>query len=182
MTIFNKLTSTDPKTKFGFTKELLQLAKESPETLYSNFNDVASLLRNENNIIKWTGIDLIGCLSAVDKDSKVDKLIPALVTLLHEGHLITTNHCIFSLGLIAQSKPEYRSKILDELLRVSKDKFDTEESKNIAIGKVLDALKQFVPDIQKKKAALNFIEKATDNSRNLTRKRAIKLWGKVNSN
>ena len=112
----NKLHSKDPKIKYGFVKELLKMGKETPELLYGYMNDWRKLLKSENNILKWTAIDIIGYISAVDKDNKVNARIKDLLVFLHGGNLITCNHAIFALGLIAQNKPQYQKKIIKEFL------------------------------------------------------------------
>lgn len=171
----DKLNSTDPKVKYGFAKELLEIAATTPALLYGDYDALIVLAKEKNNILKWTGIDLIGHLSSVDKEDKTDRYIPLLFKLLHGGHLITSNHAIFSLGHIAQNKPSYKDKIIAELIRVSHDSFDTEECRNIATGKVLDVFKQLMEDIKGNKSVLDFIQKATLNERNSTKQKAVRL-------
>lgn len=176
---FDKLNSLNPKIKYGFTKELLKIGASKPALLYDYFDVFVPLLKEKNNILKWTGLDLIGYLSAVDRDNKVDYQIPVINKLLHGGQLITSNHAIFSLGLIAQNKPDYKFEIIKELLQIDKGSFDTIECKNITIGKVLDVFNQLINDIKDNKAAIRFIQKATENDRVATRKKAIKLINKI---
>lgn len=178
-TDLDKLNSKDPKIKYGFAKELLKIAKENPEQLYEYFDYWVELMRSDNNILKWTAIDLIGHLSAVDKDNRIDSLIPDLLKHLHGGILITCNHSIFALGLIYQNKPNFREKILEELISITKDNFETDECKNIATGKVLEAVKPFVADIKNNKSVMTFIENATKSERNATRKKAEQLMKKI---
>lgn len=175
----DKLKSPDPKIKYGFAKELLKTGAETPEQLYSHFDSLTTLLNDKNNILKWTGIDLVGYLSAVDENDKTDKQISVLKKFLHGGHLITCNHAIFALGLIAQNKPKNRTKIIKEFLLIDKDNFDTEECKNIAKGKVLKVFSQLLTDIKDNKEVIHFIQKATNNKRNSTKKKAIQLKNKL---
>jgi len=175
----DKLNSKDPKIKYGFAKELLKISSENPEQLYEYFDYWAKLMTSDNNILKWTAIDLIGYLAAVDKDNRIDSLIPDLLKHLHGGVLITSNHSIFALGLIYQNKPNFREKILEELISISKDNFETDECKNIATGKVLETIKPFVADIKNNKSVITFVENATKSDRNATRKRAEQLLKKI---
>ncbi len=176
---FNKLKSKDPKIKYGFAKELLKIGAESPQQLYTHFDYLLTLLDEKNNILKWTGIDLMGYLSSVDQGNKIDGCIQPLIKLLHGGHLITCNHATFALGLIAQNKPQFKNQIFKELLLVDQGVFDTTECKNIAIGKVLEVLKSLISDIINNKVAIDFINRATENSRNATKKKAILLLDKI---
>jgi hypothetical protein len=176
---FSLLESKDPKIKYGFAKELLQIAKCDPGVLIPYLDVIIQHLNNKNNIIKWTAIDLIGYLSAEDNTDKTRDLIPDLVTLLHGGHLITTNHCIFALGKIADNKPEYKEYILQEFLKITNDTFDTEECKHIAVGKVLDVLKPDIKNYEHNKKVVSFIKKASVSTRNATLKKALLLLNKI---
>ena len=175
----DKLNSQNPKIKYGFAKELVKIASENPEQLYEHFDYLAELMKSDNNILKWTAIDIIGYLSAVDKDNKIDSVMIDLFKFLHGGILITCNHSIFALGLIAQHKPKFKEKIINELIAISKDKFETNECENIATGKVLEAIKPFVSDIKNNKSVITFIENATKAERNSTKKRAEQLLKKT---
>jgi len=175
----DKLSSNDPKVKYGFAKELLKIGADTPVLLYDHLDYWTKMLMSDNNILKWTAIDIIGYLSTVDKENKIDKLINDLLFYLHGGHLITCNHAIFALGLIAQNKPDHRSGLIQELLAISKDTFDTEECKNIATGKVLATLNNFMDDIKKNKEAIDFINQAKKCNRNATVKKADLLLKKL---
>ncbi|MFN5849165.1 MAG: hypothetical protein ACK43K_11790 [Chitinophagales bacterium] len=176
---FDKLNSKYPKIKYGFTKELIQIGANHPEILYDHFDQWEKMLKSDNNIFKWTAIDIIGYLSAIDRNDKVDKDVDELIALLHDGKLITCNHAIFALGRIAKNKPKHKTKIIKHLLSISKDRFETAECKNIATGKVLETLKQFIPDITDNKAAIDFIHRATENTRNATKTKAIRLMKNI---
>lgn len=176
---FDKLNSPDPKVKYGFTRELIKTGKENPKQLYEYLESIVQLLNHENNIIKWTAIDLVGYLSFADNKDKIDKYIPELINQLKCGKLITSNHAIFALGLIAQNKPAYKNLILDKLLLITKYNFDTEECKNIATGKVLEVLQALINEFKENKKVLDFIKKASSNSRNSTRKKANRILNKI---
>lgn len=174
-TDLEKLNSKNPKIKYGFAKELLKTGSEKPEQLYEHFDYWAELMTSDNNILKWTAIDIIGYLSAVDKDNRIDGLMTDLIKFLHGGVLITCNHSIFALGLISKNKPYLKEIIIKELIATSQDKFETRECKNIATGKVLEAIKPFAPDIKNNKSVMTFIENATKSERNSTKKKAEQL-------
>jgi len=170
-----QLHSKDPKIKYGFAKELLRMGAQSPEKLYNYLDYWVNLLQSENQILKWTAIDILGYLSAVDKKNRVDAVIEDLIDFLHAGHLITCNHAIFALGLIAQNKPSHLARILGELLTIRDDKFDSEDCKDIATGKVLEALKKFPAGIMDNHEVMTFIKQAQDCSWSATKKKADKL-------
>lgn len=159
----------------------MSIARESPEEIYSNFDFFEKLLDNENQILKWTAIDIIGYLAKIDEKSKIDKIMDKLYGFLSSGKLITANHAIFSLSLIAISKPEYREKITEEFLKVERNNYETIECRNIAIGKVILALDSYICDIRDKKPIVKFLKNQTNNTRNATKKKAEKLLKKINT-
>jgi hypothetical protein len=65
------------------------------------------------------------------------------------------------------------------LFTVSKDKFETEECKNIAIGKVILTLGEFPDDIKDDRKILIFIKQAQHSTRNATKKKADTLMKKL---
>jgi hypothetical protein len=64
-----RLNSKDPRIKYGFAKELLEIGANNPELLYDHMDYWTKMLASENKILKWTAIDIIGYLSAADKES-----------------------------------------------------------------------------------------------------------------
>lgn len=174
-----QLDSQDPKIKYGYAKELLQISTTQPELLYAHFDYWIQLMQASNNILKWTAIDIIGHLSAVDKENRISNVVTSLIQLLHGGNLITCNHAIFALGLIAYNKPEFKTMVFEEWVAIRQDDFNTEECSNIATGKILTALLPFVSEIKHNKMLLNFVKQATHNSRNATKKKAVALIKKI---
>ncbi|HPW34723.1 MAG TPA: hypothetical protein PK367_03145 [Candidatus Paceibacterota bacterium] len=177
-TDLKKLNYPNPKIKYGFAKELVKIGEEKPELLYEYFDYWVELLSSDNNILKWTAIDIIGYLSIVDKDNRIDEIMSDLIKMLHSGVLITCNHATFALGQIYQNKPNLKEVIIKELISISDDKFETNECKNIAIGKVLEAIKPFVSEIKNNPSVISFIEDATKSERNSTKKKAEQLLKK----
>jgi len=169
---FGDLLSEDPKVKYGCTKNLLAIAKDSPDELYPHIDYFVKLLDNENQILKWTAIDIIGHLSKVDKEKRVDQLMDKLFGLLNAGKLITANHAIAALANVALAKPEYKRKITDELLKIEHYTYDTDECRDIALGKVIMAINSYFNQLKDKKAVIEFVERQTRNKRNATKKKA----------
>ncbi len=174
-----KLESKDPKIKYGYAKELTQLASTAPQLLLPYYAEWLKLLHHPNNIIKWTAIDIIGRLSAADSDGSTITALPNIIALLHSGKLITSGHAIAALCMIAKNIPSMKDAILIELFKVAEDVFETTECRNIAIGHVLKGLIDFTPDIKHNTAAKLLIDKAMANSRNATRIKAAKLSKKL---
>ena len=176
---FELLRSRNPKIKYGFTKQILTLAKTNPTRLYPHLNQLIEMLGSDNKIIKWIAIDAIGLLATADDENKVDSQIKTLVSFLSCGNLITANHAIFALGKIAEAKPIHFPSILSNLMAVEKQYYETAECRNIALGKVIETLACFTTSIKNDGTVLAFIERTTHNSRNATKNKALRLLKKM---
>lgn len=177
---FEKLNSDDIKAKYAFTKELTQLSSTLPEKLYPYFSEFIRLLDNPNNVIKWLAIDVLGRFSAVDSENKIDdSVLQKLFDLFYNEKMITCNHAIYALGLVAEGKPGYKEKIIQKLLKVQDNDFETDECEAIATGKVLDALTPFFEELKENKSYIDFVKFATKSQRSSTRKKAEELLKKI---
>ena len=175
----NNFISKTAKIKYASTKKAIAISKDNPAELYPDFDFFVELLNNENQIIKWTAIQVIGNLSKVDEKKKVDKLLPRLINFLDCGKMITANNTIVALSEIALNKPEYQEMIFKELIKVEHYNYDTLECRNVALGKVILALDKFKNKIKDRKDILEFLERQTNNTRASVKKRAIKLLEKL---
>lgn len=170
--MFEELSSKDPRVKYAAARSLLTTARSDPASLYSHVEDFTRLLDSENRILKWTAIDVIGFLACVDTGKKVYSLDGRLSSFLSAGNLITANHAISALAAFAAAYPERRDAIARELLQVEQCTYDTEECRNIALGKVIEALQPLFPTLRDRKAVLEFALRQTRNSRNATARKA----------
>ncbi|HEX7320319.1 MAG TPA: hypothetical protein VF399_08180 [bacterium] len=176
------LSSSDPKIKYGCAKALVATARENPRRLYPHIEFFIDLLDSENQILKWTAIDIVGCLIKADKEKKAGRLLGRLCGFLNAGKLITAGHAVSALAEIAQVKCEYRGRITRKLLKVEHYDYDTVECRNIALGKVILALETFYDDLgmKEKQAAREFVKRQTTNSRHATGKKAEEFLKKIN--
>lgn len=174
-----KLNSKDPKEKFGFAKELLIIGKNDPEQLYPYFDRWERLLEENNNVLRWTGIDILGFLASVDSENRVDPKIVEIIDFYRSGHLVTSNHAIFAMGLIAKHKPKHRDWLLNELLSIREMSYDTEDCLDIATGKVLLTLMDFSEDLKGNPKAMGLIQSARNCNWNATQKKAEVLFKKI---
>ena len=166
------LQSDSAEVKYCCAKNLIAIAKEDPARLYPHLDTFVKLLDGDNNVLKWTAIIIIGNLAKVDQEKKVDKLISRLVGFLNAGKLITANNATMALAGIAIAKPQYQKQITKELLKVEHYEYDTDECRNIAMGKVIEAIGSYSSQLQDRKAVIEFAQRQTKNTHNATRKKA----------
>lgn len=165
---FEDLSSTDPKVKYGCSRNLIAISESNPVALYPHLKVFVDLLKNENKILKWTGIIVIGNLAKVDSKGKIDYLIAKLIGFLNSGNMITANNTIAALADIGLAKPEYQRLITKELLKVEHYNYDTPECRNIALGKVILTLNKFEEQIKEQKAVTDLARRLTKNTRPAT--------------
>jgi hypothetical protein len=173
--LMENLSSKKPKVKYSSANKLVSIAEKEPAMLYPCFDFFVNLLDNDNQTLKWIAIRIIGRLSKVDEEGKVDRLLKRLISLLNCGKLITANNAILALGEIARNMPRHKKKIIKELLMVEGYKYDTGECGNIAIGKVIETLGNFKGELEGDKDVVAFLKRQTKNTRNATSKKAKQL-------
>lgn len=170
--MLEELSSTNPRVKYDAAKALLAEARDHPASLYEHFDFFEKLLNSKNSILKWTAIDILGCLARLEESDRTQKLKDRLLDLLCCGNLITANHAISALSDMALAHPQYRQEITSELLRVEHCTFETEECHNIALGKVILAIGSYYDSAQVDQSVFDFMQRQTRNARNATAAKA----------
>lgn len=174
------LKSDNPNIKYGMQKKILKLSEEKPADLYVDFDYFVELLDNSNNILRWTGILVLGNLASVDKDKKLGQVLPKLISMLDTGKMITAANTIKSLTEIAKAKPELADELVQEILKVKKYKYDSEECSNIAVGHALKNIESILNLLTEdtKNQVMEFAQAEISNTRPATAKKAQKLLSK----
>lgn len=177
--VFRGILSEEPRVKYGCSKTLLLLSEKNPQLLYSKWSAFVELLRNENQILRWTAIAVLGNVAAVDRKRQLKSLLQELYGFLSSGQLITANNAIAALGKVARARPDERRKIASQLLKVEHYSYDTDECRNIALGKVILALGMFIDPANASPEAIEFIRRQATNPRSATAKKAAALLKKL---
>jgi len=172
--------SDKAKVKYACANQAIATSKNCPEELYSDFNFFTRLLQSDNNIFKWTAIKVIGNLSKVDNEKKVDKILPSLITLLSDRNMITAANTIGALTEIIINKPQYTEVIINALLKVEKAKYYNKgeispECRNVAIGHVIKSFKRLGERVYYRKDVQAFLKRQTVNTRPKVREMSKKL-------
>jgi len=167
--------STDARAKFAAAKELRRLSSEDPYSVYPHFDVLASLLDGGNTILQWNAILAIGDLSSVDDQGKVDVLMDRFISYLGEGSMITANNTIVALTTIARNKPGHRARIIDALLGVEGNTYDTAECTSIVIGKTILAFNELYEHIRDDERIAEFVRRHIENERPTTARNAKRL-------
>jgi len=170
-----ELSSNDPKIKYAAAKRLTVLSAINPAKLYPRLDFFIKMLDHENQILKWTAIDVVGHLAEFDKIKNIERILMRLFGFLNAGKLIPAGHAATALAGIAVKKPKYRDRITRELLKVERCQYDTSECRNIVIGIVIKEIGAYFKELNDKKAVIAFANRQLKNRRPATRKKAEQL-------
>ncbi len=167
------LKNKNPKIKYACTKLLIKRVESDPRSLYPKIEFFIDLSDDENHILQWTAIDVLGGIGTICSPKDREKILKLLYQKLNCGKMITAGHATKALGNIAIAKPQHRDEIIAELLKVEKYTYDTSECRNIAIGHVIEVLGDI--GIEKNDKTTSWLKKQTKNTRKSTTKKAEKL-------
>jgi hypothetical protein len=173
--VFHGISNGAPRLKFRCAKSLILLSEKRPALLYSKMAEILNLLESKNQILKWNAIIVLGNLASADFEGGIDGVLQRMYAFLSCGELITANNAIAALGKIGRAIPGKRAEIIAQLLRIERLQFDTEECRNIAIGKAILVLEELLDCSKPNKKTVEFAQRQVDNRRPATVKKAKKL-------
>jgi len=176
--IFNGISSENPRIRFKSAKILRVISEKNPEMLYSKMDFFINLLDNENRILKWNAIDVIGNLTPIGSKNNFDEIFKKYYSFLSAESMITIAHVVDNSGKIAKAKPHLTEKITSELLKIEKfptNQHLTQECKDILLGKAILAFGMYFDQIENKDNVISFVKRQLNNTRNATKVKAEKF-------
>ena len=177
--VFQAVRSSDKRTKNAAAKVLQLISAKMPARVYRRLAFFTEFLDGKDSILKWIATDVIGNLSGVDIDNRVDeRLLAKFLQLLSDDVMITAAHSVDNLGKIALSKPQYRERITAALLRADSVERQA-ECHNVLAGKKIDAFARYCHLADDMEPILDFVRRQLSNSRNATRKKAARFVKKL---
>ncbi|MDD5567394.1 MAG: hypothetical protein PHH01_04335 [Patescibacteria group bacterium] len=174
------LSSDKPEVKYCAAKQAIALSEKNPQALYPKLDVFLPFLDGKNHVLKWVAIIIIGNLARVDRNKRIDRLVPKLAGFLHTKELITAANSIKALGSIALAKPKFRDEIIRHMLTVeganyiSKGKISP-ECRNVVLGHVLTTLGELPDEAIRKPVVKAFLKRQTKNRRPAVREKAAQL-------
>jgi hypothetical protein len=170
--VFRELSNKSPGVKFGCSKALVLISEKNPALLRPGKEQVFKLLGSENRILKWNAIAMLGNLAAAGHLHPIGPAMRKLSQFLTGGELIAANHAISSLGKIGRAFPKQQEKIATQLLAMEHALFETDECRNIVIGKCFQAMNMFLSPGRVPENVLEFARRQTGNGRRATAEKA----------
>jgi hypothetical protein len=176
--LLTAVSSDVARVKFGATKALRNLSGRAPDLIYPHFDFFASFLRNENSILRWNAILILGNLAAVDGERRVDRIIDDYLSPISGPHMIDAGNTMRGAAAIGVAKPYLADMIARHILEVERATYATPECRNVAVGHAIESLDRLFPIIAGKRAVQRFVSRQMDNTRTATRKKAERFLRK----
>jgi len=176
--IFDGTQAKPARIKYPCCKILRKISEKKPQMLYPKIDFFIELLDHENKIMQWEGIHVIGNLASVDTENKIEKIFDKFFAPITGSVMITAANVVAAAAKIARAQPQLRDKITQELLKVEKAKYQTDECRNVVLGQAVDTFNQFFDQIKNPKPVVKLIKKQLKNTRNSTKKKAEKFLKK----
>jgi hypothetical protein len=173
------VSSDKARIKYGSAKVLRIIGERSPQALYPKWNFFAKMLDSTNTFLKCDGVFILGHLTRVDSENKIQHLFDKLYSLLDDESMITAANLIGVSAIIAKAKPELQTRITNKLLSIDGTHHGS-ECKNVLKGHAIVALETYFEDAKDKKRILDFMRAELKNTRPSTRGKAekfLKKWG-----
>jgi hypothetical protein len=148
--VFQGLNADKARIKYGSEKVLRLISERKPEILYPHFDFFVSLLDSDNNFLKWGAIITIANLTTVDSEDKFEAIFDKYFAPIPGPELIPDGNVIENAAKIALAKPELTDRIVKEILKVEKAKYQTEECRNVALGHAINSFSQFLTRLETK--------------------------------
>ncbi len=165
--------------KFRVSKRLIAMSEKNPAALVPCFTQFRGLMNAENQIIKWTAFKIIANLSTVADGRQIAAVIDEYLAPISGPVMITAANAIVGAAKIAAAQPVLAEKVVRGILCVEHARYQTDECRNIAIGRAITALGTIGKEIAGQPSVVNFVERQTSNSRNATRKKAVAFLRKL---
>ncbi len=176
--IFAGLNADKARVKYGSEKILRIISEKKPELLYHRIDFFIKNLDSGNNFFKLGAIHVLANLTGVDSDNKFDEIFDKYFAPIRGPVLMTAANVIAGAAKIASEKPALTAEITNELLKVETAQYQTDECRNIALGKTITSFDHFFNNIENKEPVIKLIKNQLNNTRNATRKKAERFLKK----
>ncbi len=176
-----ELETLDAERKFATAKALRLLSEQAPGTLYPHFDRFVALLECGNGFLRWDATRILAALATVDKHARIEAILDPYLKPVRGPHLIGAAATITGAARIALAKPQLANQMSHAILRVERAHYQTEECRNIAIGRAIEALDQFFHLIGDPHWVIAFVRRQTGNRRPATRKKAEQFLKRRNA-
>ena len=166
--------------RFGYDKVLRLISEKQPELVYPYFEVFRKLSLCDNSFLKWGAILTIANLTAADSDKKFDAMFDEYYAPIKGPVMVTAANIIGGSVKIINAKPYLIDKIINEILKVEKAKYElhdepSPECRNVAIGHAIDTFDAIFSQVKDKDSVIKFVKRQLKNTRQAVVKKAQKF-------
>ena len=175
--------SSKAAVRYGCSKVILELSRDSPELLYPHIDLFVDLLDSKYRILTWKALAVIAQLTRVDTQKKFDVIFEKYYSFLQNEYMVTVANVVGNSEVIAQAKPYLIPRITRELLKVSElktGKHLTAECKLVIAEKTLESFDMIFDKVENKQEVLLLVKPWCTSRRKSLREKAqrfIQRWG-----
>ncbi len=173
--LFEAASSPAKKVKNAAGKALRIVSEVDAASLYPRLGRFVALMDGDDTILKWLSIDIVGNLSFVDTERRVDdKVVQRFLALARDDALVTAAHAVDNLWKLAVNEPQHRKVITQGLLRVDSVSRRV-DCRSILAGKVLVTFGRYydsIADRRQRNRIVSYAKDHLDDPRSATRKKA----------
>ena len=175
--LVDALQSEKGTVRYTYEKVLRRVSERRADLVYPWFDVFAAMLDHDNSFLKWGAILTIANLAAVDSEGRFEAIFEKYYAPIRGPVMVTAANIIGSSPKIARAKPHLAERIVREILRVRKARYESRgrpspECRNVAIGHAVEAFDEFFDRIEDKASILKFVKSQLKNTRKPVVKKA----------
>ncbi len=163
----------DESIRYNCVRVLWRAMEREPALFYTYWDHFAPMVRSINGFHRSAAAQFIALLAPVDADCRLDALITPYLRLRDDPKVMVSHYFIDTLDRICRARPDLQTKIITNLLGISKGKH-TPQHKDLLGADVIGVLDRLFdglsPDLRKK--AASFARGAAESTSPKTRKAA----------
>jgi hypothetical protein len=176
------IESDNAKERDQYFFSLLDISKQTPEKLYSAWDNLIKILRKKGASNKYIAIHLIVNLVRVDTKNKFEKIFKEYFDLLSHESPVVSLHIAGTAWKIIQAKPHLKTELVSILL--NSDKVNSCRHPELLKSYVIDSLDHCYEILSEKEReqAVKFVSKQINSESPKTRKTAKSFLAKWTGN
>lgn len=167
-----ELNNTNARIKYGCLNTLVLISEKKPKSVYPFFDVFLELLDSKKKVFKLGAIKILCNLSVVDDKEYIETHFDKLYAFIQKRELTPASNVIKGSKVIIQSKPDLAENIINEILKIEKNKYETTECKEILQSQAIDLFYNLFEKLPQKENIEKFVKENLNSNRVSTKKKA----------
>ena len=146
-----------------------------PKLFYKYWHDFTKLLKHKNTYHRQIGIVILSNLSKVDNNNHFSEIFNDYLNCLYDQKILIGEYCVKGLNKIIKNKPEYKDKIIDELLKHEEKTLFNEKQEALLDYYILELIEDNCNENMKDDKIIEFIHGKQESISPKTKKKSREL-------